>query len=109
VARSFFVNIKEYFNIISAPEHIIVAVLQQFSSLGLCRITRTTDGFSVTVNAEAYDVFRRGGFVAQEQLLKEEIKKLMLEIEHLKPYFPEKINTLTSIIAELATALSLFR
>lgn len=63
--------------------------------------------FFIVPNLESHDLFLRGGFTAQEELLKKNIEKLLLEIEGLKPVIPDKINTITSIIANITTALNL--
>lgn len=60
------------------------------------------------VHLEASDFFSRGGFFAQEELLKKNIEKLLLEIESLKPSIPEKVATITSIAANITAALGFF-
>ncbi|HNW71158.1 MAG TPA: hypothetical protein PKI01_12190 [Bacteroidales bacterium] len=85
------------------------AIMQYFERIGFIGNInlRLTDAW-VLLNVEACDFFSRGGFVAQEELLKKNIEKLLLEIESLKPSVPEKIATLTSIAANITTALSFF-
>ena len=60
------------------------------------------------LRTEAFDFFNRGGFTAQEELLKKNIEKLLLEIESLKPSMPDRVQTLTTIAANIATGLGLF-
>jgi hypothetical protein len=72
------------------------------SSLGVHR-----SSMSMILHLEAFDFFNRGGFYAQEELLQKNIEKLLLEIESLKPSMPDKVNTITSIAANLATAFGL--
>jgi DNA-binding TFAR19-related protein (PDSD5 family) len=62
----------------------------------------------LAINVELHDYYLHGGFAAQEELLEKNIKKLLLEIEALKPSMPDKINLLTGIIANISTALGLF-
>lgn len=52
--------------------------------------------------------FFQGGFKAQEELLQANIEKLLLEIEDLKPSLPHKVETITNIAANIATAVGLF-
>ena len=57
---------------------------------------------------EAIDFHNRGGFVAQEELLKNNIEKLLKEIEQLKPSFPEKAEKLATISNAILAAINLF-
>ena len=58
--------------------------------------------------AEAFDIFNRGGFVAQENLLQKEVEKLLLEIERLKPTFGDKAEKITTIANNLACIVGIF-
>ena len=49
-----------------------------------------------------------GNRVKFEELLSKNIEKLLLEIESLKPSMPDRINTITTIAANISTALGLF-
>lgn len=85
------------------------AVLTYFQRIGFIgRLNCRRTHLSLELRTEAFDSFNRGGFTAQEELLKKEIEKLLYEIESLKPSMPEKVNTITSIAANIATALGLF-
>ena len=62
---------------------------------------------------EANDYLVHGGFTSQEELLRKNIEKLTLELDTLKsnPCFKDdikQISSITSIIANISTALGLF-
>lgn len=61
----------------------------------------------ISMKVPAFDFYSHGGFVGQEELLRKNIEKLLLEIESLKPSMPDKISTITSIAGNIATALGL--
>ena len=91
-----------------APD-VLDAILKHFEKLGLCQVRRYLGGgFHVMLHVEAHDMALHGGFVAQEEHLRDSLKKLELELESLRPSFPDKASQITSIIADIGTALSLF-
>ena len=63
----------------------------------------------ISLNVEASDMALRGGFVAQEELIKKNFEKLLLELDSLKSKFPKNIETITSIIGNISNALQLTR
>ena len=75
------------------------------------RATNYTIGGDVIIslNVEASDMALRGGFVAQEELIKKNFEKLLLELDSLKSKFPKNIETITSIIGNISNALQLTR
>ena len=84
-------------------------ILNQFESKGFITQVKCIGGrIDMILNAEIYDFHSHGGFTAQEHLLKYNIEKLLLEIESLKPSLPDKINVVTTIASNIATALGLF-
>lgn len=94
---------------IKAPDDII-GILRQFAQKGL--ISNFNPGMDnamhFLLNIDAKDYLLHGGFTAQEELIQKNFEKLLLEIESLKPTMPSKVETLTSIISGLSTALGLF-
>ena len=85
------------------PIDVLDAIIKQFEKLKLVDATRCLGGtFHITLSAEAFDVFNRGGFVAQENTLQKEVEKLLLEIEHLKPTLGDKAEKITTIANNLA-------
>lgn len=84
-------------------------ILDQFENLGLIHQEKFLGGtMLITLTAAAFDFWSHGGFTAQEELLQKNIERLLLEIESLKPSMPDKVNTITAIAANVATALGLF-
>lgn len=84
-------------------------ILDHFENLGFFEQTKMLGGIiRFRMLVPAFDFFAHGGFTAQEELLKKNLEKLILEIETLKPSMPAKAETLTSIISNIATALGLF-
>jgi hypothetical protein len=84
-------------------------ILDHFENLGFFKQRKMLGGtihFRMLVPAS--DFFAHGGFTAQEELLKKNLERLILEIESLRPSMPAKAETLTSIISNIATALGLF-
>ena len=65
------------------------------------------------LNVEIYDFFNHGGFTAQEELLRANLEKLNLELlklsKELEPSKLETINTITSVVSNIAAALGLFK
>ncbi len=60
------------------------------------------------ITAELKDLMTRGGFVGTEKLLKQNIEKLLLEIERLKPNMTEQISNISNIASNITSALAFF-
>jgi hypothetical protein len=91
-----------------APD-VLDAILKHFEKLGLCRVRRFRGGLvEVMLYVEAHDMALHGGFVAQEEHLRDSLKKLELELESLRPSFPERAGLIGGIIADISAALGLF-
>jgi len=88
---------------------VLDAILSNFERLNLCRVDRFIGGrIDIVLNAEAHDLVRLGGFTAQDELLKKNIEKLLLELENLRHDFPEKAERIAAIIGGISSALALF-
>lgn len=90
------------------------AILCQFGRLGfISELNARRQIIFFVVHIEAHDFWAHGGFIAQEEVLKANIKKLRLELEtlskELEPKFSERAATITSIAGNIATVLGLFR
>lgn len=91
------------------PSEALDALLRYFEELGLCRVRRFLGGrFDVMLDIKAHDMALHGGFVAQEEHLRNSLKKLELELESLRPSFPERAARISGIVADIGTVLSLF-
>lgn len=93
---------------------IIESILDQFEEVGLisqCKLIGYKT--NITVKAKLHDVFRNGGFTAQEEILKENINKLGLEIEllskQLSPDLLDEANKIAGIGSAIMSALPLFQ
>lgn len=94
------------FNLDSAHLEII---LDQFVDLNFIRMERFLGGTVwVTLTAYAFDFMQKGGFTAKEAIEKASLDKLHLELQSLKETFPERADRLTSVMANIATVISLF-
>lgn len=88
---------------------VLDAILKHFEELGLCRVRWFMGGgFQVVLNVKAHDMALHGGFTAQEEHLRNSLKKLQLELDSLRPSFPERAARITGIIADIGTVLGLF-
>lgn len=88
---------------------VLDAILKHFEKLGLCCVRRFMGGLvEVMLYVEAHDMALHGGFVAQEEHLRDSLKKLEFELESLRPSFPERAGVISGIMADIATALGLF-
>lgn len=90
------------------------AIVKQFEEMNLLECDRMLGGNAfINLTAYAHDFYNRGGFQAQEEILKANINKLGLELEKLsedlEPKFAQRANTLSAIAANIVTALGLFR
>lgn len=89
----------------------IVAILKHFERNGFIsdlNYRYSSPSFSLIVHQEAFDVLNRGGFTLQEAILKKEVDKLLLEIEHLKPSVGDKIERISSIANNIAGIVGSF-
>ena len=90
-------------------------VLKLFVSIGLLEKSMKLGGYSfwIRINANIYDFFQRGGFEAQEEILKANLQKLSYELDVLSkeavPGLKDKIAGISAIAGSIATALSLFK
>ena len=100
-------NIIQLANELNCSSDTIRAILDYFNRLNLISATNYTIGGDVIIslNVEASDMALRGGFVAQEELIKKNFEKLLLELDSLKSKFPKNIETITSIIGNISNAL----
>ena len=84
------------------------AILTYFQRIGfISELNIGRQGVSMILHVEAFDFLNRGGFYAQEELIKKNMEKLLLEIESLKPSLPDRVNTITTIVANLTTAFGI--
>lgn len=87
-------------------------ILDQFERQGYLSQSKCMGGEALLfLNAEAHDMVRLGGFVAQEEMLKANIQKLGLEIDllckELTPDLLDKAQKISAIGGSILAALKL--
>lgn len=101
---------------IPVPEGIsnamLTAILEFFRDsgfIGLHGYGSNVDSylFGISISVKAIDYQRHGGFVGQEVLFKQNIEKLLLELEDLKPSSAEKAEKITTIVANIGSFLGM--
>jgi hypothetical protein len=103
------INVNESQKEFNMTRDSLYMILDHFKNLGFISIENAGKSFyEIFLKIPAYDYHSHGGFRAQEDLLSKNIQKLLLEIESLKPSMPDKISTITTIVANISTALGLF-
>lgn len=90
------------------PWMYIEMILNQFHKRGFITIRLTKEEMDVTLTADAYDFAYHGGFVAQEENLMNNLRKLELEVQKLQSTFPEKVATFATILGGISSYLGLF-
>lgn len=104
-------SFSEHLNL---PNEIVCQILKHFVSKNLISMQEMLGGAAlITTMVNAHDLYAQGGFVGQQDILKNNILKLDLEISKLsKELTPDNLDTIdkiTSISASIITALSLFK
>lgn len=100
------VNLAELCSQTGIDARTINAILTYFQRIGLIGSFNLQYGlpaFNLLLYTEAFDVFNRGGFTVQEEMLQKEVQKLLLEIERLKPTLGDKIEKITTIGNNIAS------
>lgn len=90
------------------------AIIDHFRTLQLLHHRKCMSGdIHITLTVEAFDLINHGGFHAREELLKNNIKKLNLEIQALSneatPTLKSRLSSLLEIGANISSALQLFK
>jgi hypothetical protein len=85
------------------------AVLTYFVRVGLIvNPIASNEGYNeYELNVEAFDFANHGGFTNQEVLLEHSIKKLLLEIEKLKPDHSDKVKNITELASSILSGLDI--
>ncbi|NUY79660.1 hypothetical protein HUK80_02035 [Flavobacterium sp. MAH-1] len=89
------------------------SILRYFDRIGFIEeLNCRRDALWLVLRVEAIDFFRRGGFYGQEELLENNLQKLLLEIDHLNkqlgPNNLETLNKLASISSAVISGIGLF-
>ena len=66
---SFKTSVPLLSDFLSVDRGVVVCLIDHFEEVGLCKVTRLIGGgLCIVLNAKAYDMYRRGGFAAEEYL-----------------------------------------
>jgi hypothetical protein len=107
--KCFRVGLRETSKSHNIDSYTLEIILDYFEQKGFLSQKKLISGcVDIYMKVPAYDFYMHGGFVGQEELLTKNIQKLLLEIESLKPSIPDRVSTITTIVGNIATALSLF-
>lgn len=86
----------------------ILLGFQQEGLISRLNLRRSCPWFDLVIHQKACDLFNRGGFTMKENLLKQEVEKLLLEIEALKPTLGDKIEQFTTIANNIMSLIKPF-
>jgi hypothetical protein len=104
----FSLDINSVFSETKTDFNTLNAILSQFERLGfISHLNLRRSSLSLCLHLEASDFKNRGGFYSQEEVLKLSLEKLLLEIDQLKPSFPDKLETFTAIASNIVSCLGL--
>lgn len=110
---NFDINFNDLYEQTGISYEVASIILQHFHNKGFITTECYKIGCWVRLNVEIYDFFNHGGFTAQEELLRANLEKLNLELlklsKELEPSKLETINTITSVVGNIAAALGLFK
>ncbi|WP_444671123.1 hypothetical protein [Flavobacterium columnare] len=102
------IDLQSFFRETETDFNSLHAILAQFERLGfISDLNMRRDSLSLALHIESLDYKNRGGFFAQEEILKLTLEKLVLELDNLSKEFPDKVSTFTSIASNLATCAGL--
>jgi hypothetical protein len=91
-------------------QETVGSVLDYFESIGLIDQDKFLDGgIMIETLMPAHDLVSHGGFTAREELLTNNINRLLVELESLKHILPEKIETITAITEGITVGLASFK
>ena len=94
---------------LSVDRDVVLCLLDHFEDVGLCSIERYIGGgLGIVLNAKAYDMYRRGGFAAEEYLYQKELLKLEKELDKLCKTFPDKVAVFNAAINAIGTVKTFF-
>ncbi|MCR4558629.1 MAG: hypothetical protein K5685_00950 [Bacteroidales bacterium] len=99
-------SLKLLSGFLSVDNDTVVCLLNHFKDIGLCSVEYLLGGnLHIVLNAKAYDMQIRGGFVAREELYQKELLKLEKELENLSKDLPEKAGMFETAL----TAISIIK
>ena len=101
-------NIKALSNDFNINKDVLELIIDQFQNHNLMTLQKMLGGrVDAYLTADAFDLVRLGGYTAREDILKLNIQKLQLEIDSLQESFPEKAETISTILGNIASVVPL--
>lgn len=106
--RGFNLNWKVFCEDMEIDKDNLYGILRQFERFGLIdKLNANALGVTIVLRVEGIDFRHRGGFFGQEELLKMNIEKLLLELESIKPSIPDKAEKIANISNAIIAGLGL--
>lgn len=106
------INYDEFAQKLFVSPVILSLIIEQFTDMNLIKPNEYIGGCLVWITAKAHDFISHGGFVAQEELLRNNIEKLELEIKmlskELEPKYLDRLEKIMSLGNNIVGALKLF-
>ena len=91
-------------------ENELTSILSQFARMGLIsHYVNNSNTIRICLLVEASDFLARGGFYAQEELLKANIAEIDLLAKKLQPDFLEEANRLAALGASIVSVLAFLK
>lgn len=88
------------------PE-LVGSVLDYFETIGLIDQDKYLEGgILLEILIPAHDLVTLGGFTAKEELLTNNLKKLLLEMEEIKAQVPEKAEIIGELISGISSGMA---
>lgn len=88
-------------------------IIKYLDRKGFIRATITNTFASIRPNVELYDLYNEGGFVAKDDLLKANFKKLDMELfkleQEIDPSLQDRIKKIAEIASAVSSAVGLFK
>lgn len=107
------INVQTLSNKLDVNSDIICAVIEYFERKGFCHINNKlgcygSEKYDITLHVEAYDMYRNGGFVFLDDIMKTNLSKLELELSLLSKKasgdFLDRLQKMSSIVGSLLSA-----
>lgn len=96
-------------SILDIPFDIADMLIDQFVDMGLMiKDDKNKHGYTLKLQANAYDFHENGGFAAVEAFKKMQLDKLELELEKLQNKLPDKVKLISSALAAIASVKTAF-
>lgn len=100
-------------NTLGISANLVQMILNQFVDLELIKKRDYIGGSLIQIQVKAIDLYRHGGFTAEEKLFKDNLEKLTKELtllsKQLEPKLLEKASQLAQIAGTLIQGLTILK